>query len=57
VPPDRVAIAESGISSQGDVTRAAEAGADAVLVGTALSAAAAPERVLKALSRVPRRGR
>jgi indole-3-glycerol phosphate synthase len=57
VPADRVAIAESGIAQQSDVMRAAEAGADAVLVGTALSAAAAPETVLRALARVPRRGR
>jgi indole-3-glycerol phosphate synthase len=57
VPPDRIAVAESGIQGQTDVVRAAQAGADAVLVGTALSAAASPERVLQALTRVPRLGR
>jgi indole-3-glycerol phosphate synthase len=57
IPSDRVAVGESGISSQTDVVRAAAAGADAVLVGTALSAATAPSGVLRALSRVPRNGR
>jgi indole-3-glycerol phosphate synthase len=35
-PPEAVVVAESGISSAEDVRRAREAGADAVLVGTAL---------------------
>ncbi len=39
VPADRVAVAESGMKSLEDVERAAAAGADAVLIGTALSAA------------------
>jgi thiazole synthase ThiGH ThiG subunit len=40
------------------VVHAAEAGADAVLIGTALSAAASPESLLRAeLSAVHRRGR
>lgn len=57
VPGDRIAVAESGLSRQGDVVRAAEAGADAVLVGTALSQAASPEGLLRELTRVPRHGR
>jgi indole-3-glycerol phosphate synthase len=57
VPPDRIAVAESGIIGQSDVTRVAEAGADAVLIGTALSAAASPERLLRELSSVLRHGR
>jgi indole-3-glycerol phosphate synthase len=57
VPPDRIAVAESGISRQSDVARAAEAGADAVLVGTALSQAASPQGLLRELTREPRRGR
>jgi indole-3-glycerol phosphate synthase len=57
VPSDRIAVAESGIAQQSDVSRAAEAGADAVLVGTALSQAAAPEGLLRELTRVPRHGR
>ncbi len=57
VPADRIAVAESGMRSLEDVRRAAEAGADAVLVGTALSAGADPAALLGDLSSVPRRGR
>jgi indole-3-glycerol phosphate synthase len=57
IPVDRIAVAESGIGDQPDVVRASEAGADAVLVGTALSQAASPETLLRALTRVPRHGR
>ena len=57
VPADRIAVAESGMHGTEDVARAADAGADAVLIGTALSAAADPAVLLRQLSRVPRRGR
>jgi indole-3-glycerol phosphate synthase len=57
VPPDRIAVAESGMAGQIDVMRVAEAGADAVLIGTALSAAPAPERLLAELAAVRRHGR
>jgi indole-3-glycerol phosphate synthase len=57
VPPDRIAVAESGMVGQSDVVRASEAGADAVLVGTALSAAASPESLLGEISKVARHGR
>jgi indole-3-glycerol phosphate synthase len=57
VPADRIAIAESGLLGKSDVERVAETGVDAVLVGTALSSAAAPDRLLRELSEVPRRGR
>jgi indole-3-glycerol phosphate synthase len=58
IPGDRVAVAESGIFGQSDVLSAAQAGADAVLIGTALSAAASPESLLRReLAGVPRRGR
>ncbi len=57
VPPDRVAIAESGMATVADVERAAAAGADAVLIGTALSAAADPAAQVAALAGVRRRGR
>ncbi len=57
VPSDRVAVAESGMSGAKDVERAAAAGADAVLVGTALSAASDPAGLLRQLSEVARRGR
>ena len=52
-----VAVAESGMHARGDVDQAAAAGADAVLIGTALSAAADPAGLLRELAEVPRRGR
>jgi indole-3-glycerol phosphate synthase len=57
VPADRIAIAESGMHTIADVERAAEAGADGVLIGTALSAAADPGALARAFVEVPRRGR
>jgi indole-3-glycerol phosphate synthase len=57
VPPDCLAVAESGMASVPDVETAAEAGADAVLIGTALGVAADPDDLLERLSRVSRRGR
>jgi indole-3-glycerol phosphate synthase len=57
VPPDRLAVAESGMASPDDVARAAAAGADAVLVGTALSAATDPAGLLGRFTGVPRHGR
>lgn len=57
VPIDRIAVAESGLVERQDVARAAEAGADAVLIGTALSAAESPAALLCELSMVPRHGR
>jgi indole-3-glycerol phosphate synthase len=57
VPTEAVAVAESGMAGTKDVQRAAAAGADAVLIGTALSAAASPGVLLRDLTRVPRRGR
>jgi indole-3-glycerol phosphate synthase len=57
VPAGRIAIAESGMHTVADVERAAEAGADGVLIGTALSAAAEPGVLARAFVEVPRRGR
>jgi indole-3-glycerol phosphate synthase len=57
VPSDLVAVAESGMHGRQDVERAALAGADAVLIGSALSAAPDPAWLLQDLSGVPRRGR
>ncbi|MGE5232409.1 MAG: indole-3-glycerol phosphate synthase TrpC [Deltaproteobacteria bacterium] len=57
VPPGRIAIAESGMATVPDVERAAAAGADAVLIGTALSAAADPAAQVAALAGARRRGR
>jgi indole-3-glycerol phosphate synthase len=57
VPAGQVVVAESGMQRQEDVERAAAAGADAVLVGTALSAAPDPSGLLGHLCAVVRRGR
>jgi indole-3-glycerol phosphate synthase len=57
IPPERVAVAESGVESVLDIERAARAGADAVLVGSTLSAAGDPVAALRALAAVPRVGR
>lgn len=57
VPAGVVAVAESGMADESDVRLAAAAGADAVLIGTALSAAADPAGMARRLSGVPRVGR
>ena len=57
VPADLVAVAESGMQSLEDVERAARAGADAVLVGTALSLTHTPETLVARIASVPRHGR
>jgi indole-3-glycerol phosphate synthase len=49
-----IAIAESGVSGRVDVERVARAGADAVLVGSSVSAAANPEEAVRCLTGVPR---
>jgi indole-3-glycerol phosphate synthase len=57
IPADRVAVYESGVVCVQDVRRAAAAGADAVLVGSSVSAAADPVAAVRALSGVARLGR
>lgn len=57
IPQSRLAVAESGVSSKADVERAARCGADAVLVGSAISAAADPRAAVGALTGVPRASR
>jgi len=54
VPRSSLAIAESGIETRADVERAAAAGADAVLVGAALSASPDPEAAVRELVGVSR---
>jgi indole-3-glycerol phosphate synthase len=54
IPGSRLAIAESGITTRSDVERVAAAGASAVLIGSALSAAADPRALLSDLSSVAR---
>ncbi len=57
VPAECIVVAESGMANEPDVVRAAAAGADAVLIGTALSAAASPGMLLEGLAGVMRRAR
>jgi indole-3-glycerol phosphate synthase len=57
IPVGRIAIAESGVRSAADVARAAGCGADAVLVGSALSAAVDGAGAVRALAMVARQGR
>ena len=57
LPRETVAVAESGMQTLADVQQAAAAGADAVLIGTALSAADDPAPLIRQLGGVVRRGR
>ncbi len=57
IPRDRVAIAESGMASGADVQRAADAGADGVLIGTALSSSPDPFALAQLVASIPRIGR
>jgi indole-3-glycerol phosphate synthase len=57
VPPDRIAVYESGVRSVAEVERAAEAGADAVLVGSVLSTSSDGAAAVRALAGVERRAR
>jgi indole-3-glycerol phosphate synthase len=57
VPAELLAVAESGVRSRADVECHAAAGADAVLVGSVLSASTDPATATRALTGVPRRGR
>ncbi len=56
IPRDVVAIAESGIKSAEDVKRVAQAGADAVLVGSELSGSQDPESAVRFLTGIQRTG-
>ncbi len=55
IPRGAVAVWESGVSEAADVARAAAFGADAVLVGSAVSGAADPVAAVRALAGVARR--
>jgi len=57
IPSDRTAIAESGIRDVADTRAAAALGADAILVGSSLSAAADPAAAVASLAAVRRVGR
>ena len=57
IPSHVVAIAESGVHTRADVERYAAVGADAVLVGSSLSASPDPTAATRAIVGVPRRHR
>ncbi len=57
IPADRIAVAESGMQTVHDLEAPAMAGADAVLVGSAVSAHADPGSAVRALAAVRRRDR
>jgi indole-3-glycerol phosphate synthase len=57
IPADRPAVYESGVAARADVEHAAACGADAVLVGSVLSAAVDPSALLRELTTVGRTGR
>jgi indole-3-glycerol phosphate synthase len=57
IPPGRLAVAESGVKGRAEVERAAACGADAVLVGSALSAAADAAAAVRGLTGVRRSSR
>jgi indole-3-glycerol phosphate synthase len=57
IPAECIAIAESGYMTRAEIENVALAGADAVLVGSSLSASRDPQaavRVLAGVKRVPR---
>jgi indole-3-glycerol phosphate synthase len=57
VPRDLVAVAESAIADRSDVERVAAAGADHVLVGTAVARLADPQDAVRGLAGVARQSR
>ncbi len=54
IPRDVVAIAESGVRTANDVERLGKAGADAVLVGSELSASSDPRAAVRSLTGIKR---
>jgi indole-3-glycerol phosphate synthase len=57
IPEDRIAVYESGITDRRGVERSAQLGADAVLVGSSLSASAGGAAAVAALTGVTRNAR
>lgn len=57
MPAHIIAVAESGMQTVDDVAAPARAGADAILVGSAISASADPTAAVRALSSVSRMAR
>lgn len=57
IPVTHIAVYESGVTTRADVEAAAAAGADAVLVGSVLSASDEPSALVRTLTGVARRPR
>ena len=57
IPRDRIAVAESGYTSRAMVERAAAAGADAVLIGSSLSASSEPTTAVRNLTGIRKSSR
>jgi indole-3-glycerol phosphate synthase len=57
IPPDVIAIAESGMTRAADIEAVARLGADAVLIGSFVSAAADPTAAVRGLATIPRASR
>ncbi|MEN6546641.1 MAG: indole-3-glycerol phosphate synthase TrpC [Armatimonadia bacterium] len=53
IPPGKILVSESGIHSKQDIQRVAEAGVDAVLIGTMLMKSDLPGNILRKLIDVP----
>jgi indole-3-glycerol phosphate synthase len=56
IPGDRIAIAESGMATVGDASASQRAGADALLIGSAISASADPATAVAAFAALERVG-
>ncbi|MBC8086866.1 MAG: indole-3-glycerol-phosphate synthase [Phycisphaerae bacterium] len=54
MPAHIIAVAESGMTSPDDVRSSADAGADAILVGSSISASANPDAAVRALAGIQR---
>jgi indole-3-glycerol phosphate synthase len=54
IPSDRIAVAESGMASVHDAGPAQQSGADALLIGSAISAAADPASAVAAFAKLAR---
>jgi indole-3-glycerol phosphate synthase len=52
IPPNVIAVGESGVSTRDDVERMAKAGADAILVGSSVSSASDPGDAVRHLTGV-----
>ena len=54
MPAHIIAVSESGMTTAEDVAPSARAGADAILVGSSISASSGPEQAVRLLASIPR---